>query len=69
MRIIARNTNPVVVAVREAVAQSRRRERGLSERMLGALHTSGGFVTTQLQGVTTSIKWLMGDRLGDYRPY
>ena len=69
MRILARHINPVRTAVREAVMTSRRRERGLAGSMLGAQHTSGGFCTTTLQGVTTSKKWLAGDNLGSFRPY
>lgn len=68
MKIIGRHANPVRAAVREAVRVVSRRNPGLSERMLGAAHSSGGFCLTFASGGATLTKWLPGMALQDF-PY
>ena len=68
MKIIGRHASTLRTAVREAVRVTSRRNPGLSERMLGAMHSSGGFCLTFPSGGATLKKWLPGMRLMDF-PY
>ena len=69
MKIIGRHASVARAAVREAVKITARRNKGLSERMLGAMHTSGGACLTFFAGgTTTRTKWVAGAPLKDF-PY
>ena len=68
MKIIGRHASQVRAAVREAVRVTRRRNPGLSERLLGAQHSSGGLCLTFLDNGTTRTRWLPGMKLSDF-PY
>lgn len=66
MKIIGRHASTLRTAVREAVRVSARRNPGLSERLLGAMHSSGGFCLTFADNDLTRTKWLPGMRLMDF---
>ena len=68
MKIIGRHASILRTAVREAVRVTSRRNPGLSERMLGAMHSSGGICLTFADGTATRTKFTAGSPLQDF-PY